>query len=1581
MSARQLLVVVIALTIALAWPGSVAAQDAEESQPAFILSSGETFTSRDRPSFNLTFQNLRQLDFRVYRVRDAAKFFAGLSDPHQLGSREPFVPSEPTWLERVTSWKRDQRTALRRFLRSQVSEPYLEQRRAQSDSTEVTQRVTLNQATFAQVPLLNPSQLVTSWRELLPHRRDAEMRRVPLDVREPGVYVVEAVTGTLRAYTLVVVADVGLVTKVAPGQMLIFAADRLTGEPRAGCTVQVLADRAVASEGLTDADGVVTASLPGVRSDTLVTLARCGDQVAVTDPRGYSLSSAARELLGYVYSDKPIYRPGHTVHIRTVLRWRERDALTPFDRPNAEITATDVDDKVVFRRAVPVDEFGVGNASFVVPDAAALGNYTVRVTSGGQQALGSFEVQEYRRPEFEVSVTPASRFVVQGQTIVATVEARYYFGQPVAGGRVRYVVGRQSYFSPFRYTDEFEGDGEPGYYGGEQDIIGELRLDAQGRGEIRVPTELASTEQDLTFHIEAQVTDASGREISGATNAIATYGSFLTSTQVDGYVFRAGQTVTASFRAVDYLGVDKPGVALRVFLERLTYPNGYYGAPTVTLVRETRVVLDAMGRGSAQVALGTEPGDYRIRATTTVSGRTITSQAGLWVPGRQSIAETDGDRYLELLSDKKTYAPGDMARLSLRGEQVTGPVLVSKEGQQITWHRVVRVSADTPLEVPIEPGDVGDVFVNLAYMRDGRLYRAERKLTVPAQQRTLQISLTADKAVAKPQEPGIFTVKVTNALGEPVRAQLSLGVIDEAVYALAADTTPDPVRFFYRREYSRVSTTFSREYYFVGYAGSSRLQLAGRSRRPFSLADFKGDKEPQAQVRKDFPDAIYWIGNLVTGSDGTAKVSIKYPDTLTTWRLTARAITVDTMAGTTVARTTTTKDLIVRVITPRFLTQGDEVVLPTIVHNYLPDQKDATVSVDTKNLQAVPGTPTAPVTTAVASGGERRDNWRFSAGTVGTASITASARTSSDTDAVELPIPVLPLGLRREAGNSGSLVGAGEATTQVTIPATANPAARSVRVSLAPSLAGSMLGALDFLTSYPYGCTEQTLSSFLPNLVVTRALGQLKIVPAERMSVLDRQVNDGLKRLLDFQNDDGGWGWWRSEASQPFMTAYAVYGLTEARREGVRFDAYRLERGARELASLYARYPRAVPDLKAYVVFVLGRTGVQIETYRHADALNDLWGARDRMSSYGRALLLLALDDAKDARGSELATRLLGEATTQGELSFWKSDSDPLLGDFGDTGVEATATAVRALARRDPRNPVLDRAVRWLMLNRSGGDWGSTKQTAMALYGLLDLLTARNETPEPFTADIFVNGALAGSWGQTGVRLGSDQGQTGVRPGSDQGQTPQGGLLSPDPQVLTVAAREGANDVRIVKRGGGTLYWSATSVYFDPQAAEGRSGSRQLAISRAYARLTAVRQPNGTFLYREQPLAGQIRPGDVLAVRLTVAGSTDWRYLALEDPLPAGVEAIQDTTAYPLENGSRDWWWYGPRVEYRDSKTTFFLESFEQGRYEFVYLVKATSSGEFKAIPAQISPMYVPGVNASTEPAALSIALPAEAAR
>jgi hypothetical protein len=1536
-------------------PGSTFAQADRAATPAFSLASGTIFSTRESPSVYLTFQQVERLDFRIYKVRDPMAFVAGLKDPHQLGSQTPPVDQEPTTLERVASWKATWRLSLRNFARRQFSHDYRQARRRQHDQQRVVSRRTEQVNTFAQVPLLNRSQLVTSWREILPAMRDPDVRRIPLELTAPGMYVVEAVSAPHRAYTVVIVSDVGLVSKAAPGQVLLYAADRHTGTPVAGCQVRVIANQQPLVSGTTGVDGVFLATLEQTAADDVVSVAQCGEQVTASDPGSWYLRESPRELVGYVFTDKPIYRPGHTVHLKALLRWRARGALQPFDATDVEVRISDVTNKVIYRTRKKVDAFGGISADVPLGAGVALGDYSIAVLHGEDTASGGFEVQEYRKPEFEVRVTSAERFVVQGGRISATVNARYYFGQPVANARLAYVVHKQPYYSPLRWSDEDE-DGGGYWYGDDQILEGQGRLDANGTVTIEVPAVVDDNGRDYSLRIEARVTDASNREVAGTTLAHATYGAFLVAASIDTYVARPGGAVTLAVRAVSYTGVPQAATPIRVAVLARTANARWDDEGGTREVTTATVTTDADGRAAWTVPVPQTPGDYRVRASAQSGARTIADDSYLWVPGAQQRTDEDYgyDKYLELIAEKKTVQPGETSRFLIRGAEFDAQVLVTKEADGVSWHHVVRARGNETIEVPITADDIGDTWVNIVFLKDDRLYRAERRVKVPAVSRQLAVTITADSSVSKPRTPGRFAIKAVDATGAPVRAQFALGVIDEAVYGVKADATADPLRFFYQRNYSRVGTTFSREYSFVGYSGNQQLMLALR-KRPYSLADFKADKPAQPQVRKEFPDAIYWVADVVTDARGEASVRVTYPDALTTWRLTARGATADTRVGQAVARTTVTKDLIVRVITPRFLTEGDDVVTPVIAHNYLPGAQTIDLTLTATGLTPA-GAPEA-MRVAVAAGAEARRDWRFTAGAAGRATVTATAVAGGDRDAVELGFPVLPFGLKRELGKSGSLAAAGTATATLAIPGHSNPAARSIEIGLAPSLAGSMLGALDFLTSYPYGCTEQTLSAFLPTLVVARTLAHLKLTPTERLSLVDRQVTAGLTRLLDYQHEDGGWGWWKTDENHPFMTAYAIYGLLETKAHGYQVNDWKIRRGLGALAKLHREYPRAVPALKAYMLFVFARAaavGLEPDTsdgppFDRAAALAEVWARRADLTAYGRALLLLTLDAQKDARGDELAASLVAEAKQTGDLAWWDVDHDPLLEDWADTSVEATATALQALAARTPGAPVLDAAVRFLLANRlSGSYWVSTKQTAMALYGLTTFMKARGESPSAFAVDVAVNGSAVKT-----VTFDATS------------------LTAPDPVVVSVAGREGDNTVTLTKRGGGALYWSAAARYFDTRTPIARTGGRRLAIAREYFTLSS-RTVQNRIVYSEIPFSGTTAPGDVVLVRLTVAGAEDWRYLLIEDPLPAGAETIADDSLYPLEKRrTRPW---GGRQEFRDDRAVFFQDRLPGGRVEFWYLLKIVTPGTFRAMPAQVTPMYVPGVSASTTPTSVTVA-------
>ncbi len=1561
--ARSGIVLVGLLVAGLQYHGVVRAQ--ASADPAFSLSSGEVVAPGSDIRISVGFERLDHLDFRVYRIADPVAFFAGLKDLHELGSPEPSVEQERTLIERIASWKAGWRASVRDFLRSQVSWEYRQARnRRVSAGTPTVTRQRVAATSYAQIAPLNPAQVVASFREILPLRRDAESRSIPLELTTPGVYLVEATHGRLRAFTIVIVSNLGLITKTAPGQVVMYAADRVSGDPKAACSTAVVVNQQVVTRGTTATDGTYEAAMPTAEVDGMVTLATCGGDTIVADPGGYFLRGRARELAGYVYTDRPVYRPGHMVNLKAVLRWKERGLVVPFDRKSVEISIVDPDDKVLTRIQRPVDVFGTVNASFTIPSAASLGDYSVRVTSEDDTASGSFEVQEYRKPEFEVDVSVPARFIQQGKRTTATIRAKYYFGQPVAGGRVTYVVYRSNYYSPFRYVST--PSDEPSYYSdydGDRVFEGTATLDGKGEATVTidVPTDAQADEDinDMTLKVEARVTDRSEREVSARATFHATWGTFLVAMEPGRYLYRPGTAASVSVRTVDYVGVPQPKVPVTLTLERRYYEEPGEPARAQTLVSTTTVTTDAEGRANWRLTMPTETGYYVFTARATSAGRTIEEHVNVSVPGTDDTFDEDGGSPTELVSDKTEYAPGDVARVMVRGDDVGGAVLAAKERNTTSWRSLFRIRNGDVIEVPIAEDDIGDIYVTVAFVRQGRLNTAERRLRVPPVAKRITLTVTPAQVVAKPRDPAVFAVKATDHLGAPVRAQVSIGVVDEALYGVRQDTTSDPLRFFYRRAYSDVSTSFSRGYYFTGYSGSQVLKLAQR-RRPMVLADFKAERPARDAVRKEFPDAIFWLADLVTDVNGEGTVRVTYPDSLTTWRLTARAVTADTKVGVALTRTTTTKDVIVRLATPRFLTEGDTVSVPLVTHNYLPQSESFAMTVAAEGLSAANANAAGTRTSSIGAGGEDRSSWTFTADAVGTATLTARATSAQDEDAMQVSLPVLPYGLKREVGISGTVGETSERTASVDIPAASNAAARSIEVSLAPSLAGSLLGALDFLTGYPYGCTEQTLSSFLPNLLVLRALEQLKLEPTERVRLAPRMADAGLKRLYDYQHDDGGFGWWKTDENHPFMTAYALYGLVEARRAERQVDAGRLERAAAATAQLYAKYPRMVADLKAYLAFALAQAatiGVTPEGWDAVAVADELWDARSRMTPQGFALLLMTLDAAKDARGDGLANELAAGAQRRGDLAWWPTDHDPLLDDWGDSSVEATALALQALAQRDGSHQLLEPAVRWLLANRASGSyWSTTKQSAMALYGLLAYMKARNETPATFSVDVLVNGSKVATREFTPAMF-----------------------TEPNPIVLSAPGRAGANDVRIVKRGGGTLYWTATARYYDNRESLEPTGTRKLALSRKYFTLTSVRV-NDRLVYRETPFAGTAGPGDLILVRMTVAGANDWRYLAIEDPLPAGAEAIEPPDGFELERSDDRGWWYGrARREYRDTRVVQFEDRLPGGRVDFMYLLRVVTPGTFRAMPAQVVPMYVPGVSASTTAARFIVADPSTA--
>src|SRR5262249_28006959 len=348
-------------------------------------------------------------------------------------------------------------------------------------------------------------------------------------------------------------------------------------------------------------------------------------------------------------------------------------------------------------------------------------------------------------------------------------------------------------------------------------------------------------------------------------------------------------------------------------------------------------------------------------------------------------------------------------------------------------------------------------------------------------------------------------------------------------------------------------------------------------------------QEPAVQVRSDFRSTVFWQPDVVTDKDGKAVVKVKFPDSLTRWKATARVATEGNQFRVASANARTKQPLIARLQAPRFFVAGDLATVSAVINNNTDQAMSVAPSLQAEGVTITgalangkPGTGEQGTITVEANG-EARVDWVVAAQQPGNAKLKVTARGDKYSDAMERDFIVHEHGIEKLVARSGKLRG-DDITVKLDLPKERNRETTKLTVQITPSMAVTMLDALPYLIDYPYGCTEQTMSRFLPAAITAKTLKDLGLNAETVMSkmfggvepeyadkthpkgkknlyLLDEMIRQGLDRLYNFQHADGGWGWWKEGESDHFMTAYVVWGLTLARDAGVQIKTDELERG------------------------------------------------------------------------------------------------------------------------------------------------------------------------------------------------------------------------------------------------------------------------------------------------------------------------------------------------------------------------------------------------------------------------------------
>lgn len=735
------------------------------------------------------------------------------------------------------------------------------------------------------------------------------------------------------------------------------------------------------------------------------------------------------------------------------------------------------------------------------------------------------------------------------------------------------------------------------------------------------------------------------------------------------------------------------------------------------------------------------------------------------------------------------------------------------------------------------------------------------------------------------------------------------------------------------------------------------LQSTRKMKRDFD--EKKNGELVSADVRSDFRDAIFWSPYTITDADGYAHVSVTYPDNLTTWRITSRVITSDTKVGEMTSTVITRKDLLVRMETPRFMQQNDVVTISTIIHNYLETTKNTTVRFKVENamLEGIESEKKLEI----APDSDVRLDWRVKVtNPMGEAKLYAEALTNEESDAVEVKVPLQPKGLQVNVNTIADFSDEFKTETKfVNIPENSDLRATGLKFTVDPSLASTILTALDELVGYPYGCVEQTMSRFLPTIVVANAFIQLN-APISKATKKDlpKMVDKGLQRLYGFQHSDGGWGWWENDQTNPFMTAYVVYGLSLARQADYEIKDNVLNRGISSIKDqLNSADSKLDPTTRAYMLYALAVAEEKDKDFFERQ-IQKVTAAG--MNDYARSLIAMTWKMiGNSGKAKEVLYSLEKNAKSTGEgAAYWEGKQFHY--QWQDDKVQTTAMALKAIVGINSGSELKDKVVRWLMMQRQGMSWRNTQETAMIIYSMVDYLKTSNELAPNYNVKVFINGENVFEKNMTRDNVFSKE-----------------GVVKIDNKLL----KAGANEIRIEKSGTGKVYFSSYTTYFldDENISAKEDGFR---VEREYYRLEKYNVYNeDKITYRKKYFDGNVKSGDDILVKLRVYSKDENnQYFMLEDALPSGFEVIKDDWAYQIEDendyrGSDYYywrWWYADK-EVRDNRVSFFVTYLGKGEYEFTYLMHAQIPGEYSVNPARGMLMYYPEVNGSTGSARFNV--------
>lgn len=1246
-----------------------------------------------------------------------------------------------------------------------------------------------------------------------------------------------------------------------------------------------------------------------------------------------------------------------------------------------------------------------------------------------------FTIADFRTPAFQVDThAGATDPAIRGTSLALQTDATYYAGGPVGAAPVDWQVRTApaayappgwggftfGVWTPWWYDTPQAGPAGPAFPppGGDptdstvQTFHG--RTDGAGANVLDVTVGTLAKDTDglpVTVRAQATVTDVNRQQIAGSADVVIHPARYYVGLASDSTFVRQDERLTVRAVATGIDGAATPGRPITVIAARVTGGSSYRpGQPSNETVTDphTCTVTSAATPVSCTFT-PTVGGEYRITATVTdEQGRTSRTQLTRWVAGPDgSSATTVAEQALTLIPDRQEYQPGQSAKLLVATPFTTGTGLITLSHNGIVSSQTFRVT-DSSAVVPIPITEAAVPGLTATVEVVGTAPRAadpgggsgtrpayatgQIDLDVSTMNRALTVTTKPRQATLKPGGRTTIDVRVTDRSGKPVAgSQFELIVVDEAVLALSGSQLPDPLAAFYPREQRNwVQTSYGRATVVLGAPipgngeargpstsdsassmSSGAMSSAAGSAAPVpanaassaasgtsSAAAARQPATEPISTRTAFTALALFRPTVTTGADGTAAIPVTLPDNLTRYRVMAVAVAGNAQFGTGESTITGALPLTVRPAPPRFLNFGDRAELPVVVQNLTGAPRTTDLVLQASEL-SVPGavvTDPAPAVgkrVAIPANGRVEVRFDVAADQVGTARFRVAAVSGDDADAAAQEFPVYTPATSETFATYGSLdpatKGSSVITQRVSKPAGVLPGFGGLDISTSSTALAQLTDGLAFVADNDYSSSDALAAQVIAVSALGDVLQAFSAPGLPAPAQLHALVAADVTKLLALQNADGGFPYWtQNELSDPFNSVQVVQALLLADRHGYTGAAH---------AAVAAAVGKAGPYLRDVDQKLPATTTQQTRDTLNAFAFAVRSLAGDATAAPAAGLLVTArgaalpmaavafvLPIVTAAPRQVLLTRVRNAAVDDaGSVTFTESVTDDAWTVL-HSDARTDALILDALLTVDPTSDLIGKVVHGLIGQQHGGRWDTLQDNAFALVALRHYYDTQEASTPDFMASVWLGGRFAGQHKYSGRT--TEQTQLSI---------PTSALLAQGNSALTLA-----------DHGSGRMYYRI-GLTTAPAGLSVPALDRGFSVTRSYAGAD-----HAADVTRNADGGWQIKAGARVRVTLTMVSRSAQTHVALADPLPAGLEALNPALATTSKNlagknaGGADadplsWTptWYDHQ-DLRDDRAEAFAGYLPGGVYTYSYLAAATTPGSFVVPPTTAKQIYAP---------------------